>query len=410
MNRILKSAIPFLALAVAAPAFAQNAETAKLACAQRLTTAQVEEKIRGYMDECRTAGMAVVMVKGDKVVYQKAFGYRDKDTREPLDINDIFRIASISKSFSGISILQLVEAGKLSLEDDVSDILGMKIRNPRYPDIPVTVKMLLSHTSSMTDGGGVDMYRDLTYVDESKTDKKTIREKAWLPYPPGKGYKYCNRGLNIIGLIIEKVSGERFDEYVLNHILKPIGVDNAGYNLDALDSSTFTKLYVYNKKSDTLVPGKGYVRNNEIKVANGTYQIGKDGCYWSPTGGMKISAPNLAKWMMTLRNGGVAPNGNRIISEAGCRQLLTPVIATGEGTQYCLTTRVEPRFIKGKALKGHTGSAQGLFSCMYFCPDEDWGFVCICSSGKRESINGIRAIYYKTVNLLYDQYIKPAEK
>ncbi len=410
MNRIVRVGIPFLALAVAASAFAQNTETADAACAQRLTPAQVEEKIRGYMDECKTVGMAVVMVKGDKVVYQKAFGYRDKDTREPLDINDIFRIASISKSFSGISILQLVEAGKMSLEDDVNDILGMKIRNPRYPDIPVTVKMLLSHTSSMTDGGGLDMYRDLTYVDESKTDIKTIREKAWLPYPPGKGYKYCNRGLNIIGLIIEKVSGERFDEYVLNHILKPIGVDNAGYNLDALDSSTFTKLYVYNKKSDKLVPGKGYVRNNEIKVANGTYQIGKDGCYWSPTGGMKMSAPNLAKWMMTLRNGGVAPNGNRIISEAGCRKLLTPVVETGDGTQYCLTTRVEPRFIKGKKLKGHTGSAQGLFSCMYFCPDEDWGFVCICSSGKRESVNGIRTIYYQTVNLLYDQYIKPIEK
>ena len=410
MNRIVKAGIPFLALAVAASAFAQNAETADPVCAQRLAPAQVEEKIRGYMDECKTVGMAVVMVKGDKVVYQKAFGYRDKDTREPLDINDIFRIASISKSFSGISILQLVEAGKMSLEDDVNDILGMKIRNPRYPDIPVTVKMLLSHTSSMTDGGGVDMYRDLTYVDESKTDIKTIREKAWLPYPPGKGYKYCNRGLNIIGLIIEKVSGERFDEYVLNHILKPIGVDNAGYNLDALDSSTFTKLYIYNKKSDKLVPGKGYVRNNEIKVANGTYQIGKDGCYWSPTGGMKMSAPNLAKWMMTLRNGGVAPNGNRIISEAGCKKLLAPVIETGEGTQYCLTTRVEPRFIKGKTLKGHTGSAQGLFSCMYFCPDEDWGFVCICSSGKRESVNGIRTIYYQAVNLLYDQYIKPIEK
>ena len=100
MNRILKAASPFFALAVAASAFA---ETAKPACARRLTPAQVEEKIRGYMDENRTVGMAVVMVKGDKAVYQKAFGYRDKDTREPLDINDIFRIASISKSFSGMN-------------------------------------------------------------------------------------------------------------------------------------------------------------------------------------------------------------------------------------------------------------------------------------------------------------------
>ena len=372
---------------LAAFALALTVFTATPARAQQLSQSQIEEKIRGYMDECMTAGMAVVLVKGDKIVYQNAFGVRDRDTGEPLEINDIFRIASISKSFSGMSIMQLVEAGKLSLEDDINDILGMNIRNPRYPDIPITVKMLLSHTSSMKDGGGAAMYRDLTYVDESQTDIETIRNKAWLPYPPGQGYKYCNRALNIIGVIIEKVSGERFDEYVRNHILKPIGADNAGYNLDSLDNSKFTKLYIYNQKEDRLDPGKGYVRVNELKVADGTYEIGKDGCYWSPTGGMKISAPNLAKWMMTLRNGGVAPNGNRIISEAGCKKLLTPVTPADPGTLYCLTTRTETRFIEGKTL--------------------NWGFVCLCSSTKLDKINEVYKIYYQTINLLYDQYIKP---
>ena len=375
--------------------------------AQQLSLSQMEDKILGYMDDCMTVGMAVVMVKGNQIVYQNAFGYRDKETLEPLKINDIFRIASISKSFSGMAVMQLVEAGKMSLEDDINDILGMNIRNPRYPDIPITVKMLLSHTSSMKDGGGAERYRDLTYVDESKTDLETIRNTAWLPYPPGQGYRYCNRALNIIGVIIEKVSGERFDNYVLNHILRPIGADNAGYNLDSLDSRTFTKLYIYSQKEDRLNPGKGYVRNNEDKVADGTYEIGKDGCYWSPTGGMKISAPNLAKWMMTLRDGGVAPNGNRIISEAGCKKLLTPVTPADPGTQYCLTTRTDTNFIEGKTLKGHTGSAQGLKSCMFFCPDEDWGFVCLCSSTKLDKINSVYKIYYQTINLLYDQYLKP---
>ena len=193
--------------------------------ADTVSVAALDAKIRGMMDENMTVGMSVVVVKGDKVVYQQAFGYRDKDTREPLDVNDIFRIASISKSFSGMSVMQLVEAGKMSLDDDVNGILGMDIRNPRYPDIPVTIKMLLSHTSGMNDGGG---YHDLSYVDKTKTDINLIREKAWLTYPPGKGYRYCNRALNIIGLVIEKVSGERFDEYVLNPILKPIGADNSG--------------------------------------------------------------------------------------------------------------------------------------------------------------------------------------
>lgn len=399
-----KTILSFTAVVLALTVFSAGTTRAQQ---PQLSAQQIDDKILGYMDDCMTVGMAVVLVKGNQIVYQNAFGYRDKETLEPLKINDIFRIASISKSFSGMAVMQLVEAGKMSLEDDINDILGMNIRNPRYPDIPITVKMLLSHTSSMKDGGGADRYRDLTYVDETKTDLETIRNTAWLPYPPGQGYRYCNRALNIIGVIIEKVSGERFDNYVLNHILRPIGADNAGYNLDSLDSRTFTKLYIYSQKEDRLNPGKGYVRNNEDKVADGTYEIGKDGCYWSPTGGMKISAPNLAKWMMTLRDGGVAPNGNRIISEAGCRKLLTPVTPADPGTQYCLTTRTDTNFIEGKTLKGHTGSARGLKSCMFFCPDEDWGFVCLCSSTKLDKINGVYKIYYQTINLLYDQYLKP---
>ena len=380
--------------------------------ADTLSAPSLESKVRDWMDENVMTGLSIALVKGDKVVYQQAFGYRDRETREPLDINDIFRIASISKSFSGMSIMQLVEAGKMSLDDDINDILGMDIRNPRYPDIPVTIRMLLSHTSSMNDGGG---YRDLTYVDKTKTDINLIRKKAWLPYPPGKGYKYCNRALNIMGVVIEKISGERFDEYVLNHILKPIGADNSGFNLDKLDNSTFTKLYQYSRKRKELVPGGGYLRINEQKLADGTYVLGKDGVYWSPTGGMKMSAPNLAKWMITLKNGGVAPNGNRIISEKGCKTLLTPVIDTTDlGGQYALTIRHETRLVEGKRLVGHTGSAYGLVSCMYFCPEEDWGIVCISSSVRRKNVGGTQQIriphFNGLVNLFHDSFVRQKQE
>ena len=394
---------------LAAFALALTVFTATPARAQQLSQSQIEEKIRGYMDECMTAGMAVVLVKGDKIVYQNAFGVRDRDTGEPLEINDIFRIASISKSFSGVSIMQLVEAGKMSLEDDVNQYLGFSLRNPRYPDIPITVKMLLSHTSSMIDKHGASWYRDDKYVNPAKMSADTIA-MCFGDWAPGQGYQYCNRALNLIGLIIEKVSGERFDNYVLNHILRPIGADNAGYNLDSLDKSTFTTLYTYNAKADTIQRALGYVPINEFKLADGTYQIGKDGCYWSPTGGMKISAPNLAKWMKTLQNGGVAMNGNRILSEKGMKTLLTPVTPADPGKYYCLTTRTEPYFIKGKVLKGHTGSAQGLKSCMFFDPESDWGFVVLCSSTKLDQIDSVYKIYYNTINLLYEQYKDVLEK
>ena len=376
-----------------------------------LTDKQIEERILSYMDECRTAGMAVVFMKGDRIIYQNALGYRDVETKEPLDINDIFRIASISKSFSGTSIMQLVEAGKIDLNDDVNKYLGFSLRNPKYPDIPITVKILLSHTSSMIDKAGASWYRDDKYVNPAKMSADTIA-MCFNDYAPGQGYKYCNRALNLIGMIIEKVSGERFDNYVLNHILRPIGADNAGYNLDSLDKSTFVTLYTYNAKKDTIQRALGYVPVNEFKVADGTYQIGKDGCYWSPTGGMKISAPNLAKWMKTLQNGGVAMNGNRILSEKGMKTLLTPVTPADPGKYYCLTTRTEPFFIDGVELKGHTGSAQGLKSCMFFNPESDWGFVCLCSSTKLDTVGEgeVYKIYYNIINLIYEQYRDVIEK
>lgn len=377
-------------------AFAQGSKT--------LTDEQIEKQILAIMDECHTVGMAVSLVKGDKPVFQHAFGYRDLASGEPLEIDDIFRIASISKSFSGVSIMQLVEAGKIRLEDDVNQYLGFSLRNPRHPDIPITVKMLLSHTSSMIDLHGADWYRDDRYVNPAKTSADTIA-MVFAEYAPGQGYKYCNRALNLIGMIIEKVSGERFDDYVRNHILLPMGITNAGYNVDSLDRDKMTTLYVYNEKSGKLVPSaKTYVRNNEKKVDAGTYRIGVDGCYWSPTGGMKISARDLVKWMKTLQNGGVAPNGARILSEDGIRTLLTPVTPADPGVYYCLTTRTEPRIIEGKVFKGHTGSAQGLKSCMFFDPNSDWGFVCLCSSTRVTKINDVIEIYYRVINLLYDQY------
>lgn len=400
----------FAILAIASSVLCANAEPKK--GSKTMSDKEIEKTILGYMDECKTAGMAVVLVKGNDIVYQNALGYRDVETQEPLDINDIFRIASISKSFSGASILQLCEAGKIDLEDDCSDYLPFKLRNPKYPEIPITIKMLLSHTSSMRDFGGAAMYRDDYYVNPAKCSSKDSIALMFFDYAPGQGYKYCNRALNLIGMIIEKASGERFDDYVRNHILTPIGITNAGYNLDSLDKSTFTTLYTYNKTKDCIERAKGYVPANEKKVKNGTYQLGIDGCYWSPTGGMKISAPNLAKWMMTLRDGGMAPSGNRILSEKSVRKMFTPVTPGDPGKYYQITTRTEPFFIDGVTLKGHTGSAQGLKSCMFFNPESDWGFVCLCSSTKLDTVGQgkVYKIYYNIINLLYQQYKDVLEK
>ncbi len=377
--------------------------------AQQLSGAQIADSIRTYMEECRTMGLATALFTDNDILYMNAFGWRDKKGGDNLEVTDIFKIASMSKSFSAVSILQLVDEGKLSLEDDVSDLMGFPVRHPKWPDIPITLRMLLSHTSSMKDGNGNSRYWSPDWVNPAVMPVDSMLRHAFYDYAPGQGYNYCNRGFNMLGNIIERASGERFDDYVRHHVLDPVGVGVAGYNVDSLDADRLVTMYGYRKSDDKLLRNNAYVRKNEKKLEEGIYVIGEDGWGWSPTGGMKIILPDLVKWLKCLRDSCITASGVRLISPESYRKLRTPVTPADPGTLYCLGTRTETRLIAGKTLYGHTGSLHGYKGCMFVHPEEGWGFICLCSSTKLDKINEVYQIYYKVANLLYEQYIKPIE-
>ena len=309
--------------------------------------------IEQLMQETPVMGLSVAVVKNNKLIYTKAYGLKDAELKTPLSTVDIFRIASISKSFSATSIMQLVEKKKLSLDDDVSDLIGFKVRNPQYPDVVITLKMILSHTSSLNDSEG---YFSLDAINPSKNNDW---QKCYNSYEPGKGYQYCNLNFNMAGTIIERVSGERFDHYVLNHILKPLKL-YGGYNVNELNQNLFAKIYEFNIDSAKFIysPGAYDPRKKEIE----NYVMGYSAPIFSPTGGMKISAPDLARYMMMHINYGKKKGKKRIISEASAKIMQTPV-AVKEG--YGLALLKTDKLIKGEIMTGHTGSAYGLFSAMF---------------------------------------------
>jgi len=106
------------------------------------------------MQQAKVAGISVAVVKDNQIVYTHSFGMKDIESQTPLTDDCLFRIASISKSFTATSMMQLVEAKKLSLKDDVSELVGFTVRNPKFPDKVITLKMILSHTSSINDSQG----------------------------------------------------------------------------------------------------------------------------------------------------------------------------------------------------------------------------------------------------------------
>ena len=137
INNFKKQLTTLMFILVISSAFAQNEKA--------------EAEINGIMKELDVMGLSVAVVKNGGIIYTHSFGLKNAESNTALSDQDIFRIASISKSFSATSIIQLIEAKKMKLSDDFSNLVGFKIRNPKFPETVITLKMILSHTSSTTD-------------------------------------------------------------------------------------------------------------------------------------------------------------------------------------------------------------------------------------------------------------------
>ena len=354
-----------------------------------------EKEMAKIMKDLDVVGLSVAVVKDNHIIYNKSFGYKNLETKEPLTNDCIFRIASISKSFSVTSIMQLREQGKVSLDTDVSELAGFRVRNPKFPDKVITIGMLMSHLSSLNDTQG---YFNLNIINPATNSDWA---KCYNDYEPGTGYQYCNLNLNMVGTFIEKISGERFDLYVKHHILDPLGL-YGGYCVDSLDSSRFARIYLYNneKKCFDESPEAYAPRLEEIK----NYVMGYSTPIFSPTGGMKISALDLAKYMMMHMNYGTSPLGNvKIISEESSKIMQTK-LSKEQG--YGMGLWIEHNYIPDVVLVGHTGGAYGLRSEMFFDPEKKFGIVVISNGALPETDAPDKNILKATIRCLYNNFIK----
>lgn len=354
---------------------------------------KAEQDLQVIMKQLHVVGLSVAVVKKGEIIYSNAFGLKDIEKNTPLSNQNMFRIASISKSFSATSIMQLAEAKRLSLEDDFSNLVGFKIRNPKYPNTIITLKMVMSHTSSINDSQG---YFNLDVINP---DKNPDWAKCYNEYEPGKGYQYCNLNYNMVGTVIEKISGDRFDQYVKHHILDPLKL-YAGYCVDSLDNSRFATLYAYDITSDQFTASPAAYAPRREEIAN--YVMGYSTPIFSPTGGMKISAPDLAKYMIMHMNGGTY-KGIKIMSKKSAVLMQTPI---SEEEGYGLAISNLSDLIPGKMMTGHTGSAYGLYSAMFFNPKEKFGIVVITNGCHGTYTNGINDVLRASLNSLYNHFIK----
>lgn len=360
---------------------------------------RTNQAIQEVMNEFQAVGISAAIVKDGQIVYNESFGYKDLATKAPLANDDMMRIASISKSFTATGLMQLVDKGIISLDDDVSDLIGFTIRNPHHPDTPITLKMVLSHTASIRDK---ENYFTLDHLNPAVYGDCI---ESYFEYKPGEGYNYSNMGLNLAGTILEKVSGVRFDQYIKDSVINPLGLIG-GHNVDMLDSTKFANLYNY--RNGEYVKSAAYA---SVAHRLDSYIMGYSAPMFSPTGGVKISAHDLAMYMMMHMNYGEL-NGVRIISEESAKAMQTPIWRepNTEEDYYglCLNEFVnyiddEKYNVPGHYPIGHTGSAYGLRSIMIWSPEDRWGIVAMTNGYIYQKDKDFIKIL---ANAIYDAAIK----
>lgn len=323
----------------------------------------------------------------------RAEGLADVAAGRALGVDDPARVASVSKLITTLGALRLVEQGKLALDADASSLLGFPLRNPAFPDTPITLRMLLSHTSSLTDAAGywnVPLGQDIRII--------TGRPEAWdARHAPGTFFRYTNLNFPLVAQAMERASGERFDRLLRRLVLFPLAIDACFNWSGCSDAAIAHAVVLYDEQGQ---PQKDDLHGRRpacpvIAAADGGcdlshWQAGENGTLFSPQGGLRISARGLARIGRMLLNDG-SLDGVRILTPASVALLATPVwrfdggngvigeedepnrggffcaygLATQQLAQGDGKTCRDDLFGDGRARIGHSGNAYGLLSGLW---------------------------------------------
>lgn len=194
---------------------------------------EIESYIEKSVARNTPPGISIVVIKNEEIVYNKAFGYADGPAKIPAAMDTVYHWWSMTKIPTAIAILQLHDAGKLNIDDPVSDYLPFfQVTLDGKPAPPITIRQLLRHTSGLPDTipamiGWVH-YEDVVY-DQTHLLQKHLPQYNQLKFKPDSKAAYSNLGYMVLGAVIEKVSEMRYEDYIKENILKPLGMANTDF-------------------------------------------------------------------------------------------------------------------------------------------------------------------------------------
>jgi CubicO group peptidase (beta-lactamase class C family) len=332
------------------------------------------------------AGAVISIVKDGEIIFAKGYGYADVATRKPVEADQtLFRPGSVAKLFTWTAVMQMVEQGKLDLDADINTYLDFRI--PDAFGAPITMRQIMAHSA-----GFEELATDL-FVEKAENlrpigdyVKKNIPARI---YPPGKIVAYSNYSTTIAGYVVERLSGEPYNDYVANHILKPLGMTR----------STFAQ-----PLPKDLEPGMslGYDRASNPKTV--PFELAQVG----PAGGMSATATDMARFMLAHLGGGALGDA-RILSPETTKLMHSRTFSWAPGINGFAHGFYEENR-NGQRIVGHAGDIHAFHSDLHLMLDANVGFfISFNSMGKEGASGSARVEIFRAFLDRYFPYAPPVD-
>ncbi len=318
----------------------------------------------------QVAGASVAVVQGADTILLKAYGFADLEYHVPTPDRAIYEIGSVTKQFTAVAILQMVEAGKLDLDAVFTDYL------PDYPADAhgITVRRLMDHTSGIKGYTEMPEFGAIATRSLPRDSLVALFSAAPLDFPPGEAMIYNNSAYFLLGLIIEAVSGESYEDYVRSHLFEPLGMVDSRYC--SSNAILERRAHGYDATPDGLVR-KGYIDHTWPYAA----------------GSLCSTAGDLVAWNQALHGDG---DGGTTLGADGYRELITPgTLKDGTPLRYAKGLGVLVR--GGRRAIGHGGGIPGFLSQVTYYPEEDLSVVVLVNSSGSPGPGALEVAITRTV-------------
>jgi len=360
-----------------------------------LTAEEIDAQVDAYFKKSYTTGGALAVILGGEIVYTRYYGYQDSAQEIPVTENTYFRIASVTKMVSGIGLMQLVEQGLLELDADIGEYFGYEIANTYYQSTPITLRQIMSHTSSIR--GEQPGATKTVYSTLAKAEKK---HAYFLEYEPGSAYTYSNFAAGVAGAILEAVTGVSVNTYMYGTVFAPLSI-NAAYAPSFLSEPDYIA-NLYN------ADGSRYRGTKTLLAEEYEDYADPETHYRTTVGSLWIRTGDLAKLTIALCGDG-SVDGIRILSEESVLQMRDDQASyqrsvTGE-SEYGLFLQHETTLIEGHDIYGHQGMCAGILCNVYFEPATGFGFVMLTNGCNNVLDNHVGVLSRRLFTYTYGSFV-----